>query len=245
MPAITLNQVSKIYQHKGVHIHALDKVSLTIKQGSIFGIIGESGSGKSTLLRMIHGLEQPSEGEIKINTLDLFTLNKSDRLKTCKKMSMVFQQFNLLSNQTIFENVALPLRLNKQYEETKVLEALKFVDLLNRKQQYPKQLSGGQKQRVGIARALVTRPDILLCDEPTSALDDQTTEEIIELLCKINEEYQTTIVLVSHELSFIQQLCQEVAILDRGVLMDVLTIQPKKDYRIFDSYYARVKECLQ
>lgn len=245
MFAITLDQVSKDYQNKNIGIRALDKVSLTIKKGAIFGIIGESGSGKSTLLRLIHGLEQPNEGQVKIGTLDLFALNKSDQVKTCKKMSMVFQQFNLLSNQTIFENVALPLRLNKQYEEKKVLDALAFVDLLNKKQQYPKQLSGGQKQRVGIARALVTQPDILLCDEPTSALDDQTTEEIIELLDRINKEYQTTIVIVSHELSFIQQLCQEVAILDSGVLMDVLTIQPKKEHRTYGSYYDRVKECLQ
>lgn len=241
---ITFEQVSKIYKHNRTTITALNDVDLEIKEHELFGIIGESGSGKSTLLRMINTLEQPSQGRITIKETDLMALSEKEKREKRKKIGMIFQQFNLLYNQTVSENIALPLRLNKQYDPKKVAEVLAFVRLENKAQHFPKQLSGGEKQRVGIARALITQPEILLCDEPTSALDGQNAYDVMALLKKINQTFGTTMVIVSHELNLIQQLCSRTAILEKGQVLETLDIQKAPKPQQFSSYYERVRESL-
>lgn len=241
---ITFEQVSKSYRHNGMIITALDKVDLQIQEHELFGVIGESGSGKSTLLRMINTLEQPSQGIVKVAGTDSLQLNEAEKRRSRKQIGMIFQQFNLLHNQTVSENVGLPLRLNKAYERQQVQEVLKFVRLSDKAEHYPSQLSGGEKQRVGIARALITQPKILLCDEPTSALDGQNAYDIMELLRKINQTFGTTMVIVSHELSLIKQLCDRTAILEKGKVVETMTISKDNQQQQFGSYYERVRESL-
>lgn len=241
---ITFEQVSKIYQQHGTEITALEDVTLKIERNEIFGIIGESGSGKSTLLRMINTLEQPSQGSVSINDTNLRQLNEVEKRQKRKKIGMIFQQFNLLYNQSVSENIALPLRLNKTYDPKKVEEVLDFVRLSDKGKHFPKQLSGGEKQRVGIARALITQPEILLCDEPTSALDGQNAYDVTELLKKINQTFGTTMVIVSHELNLIKQLCNRAAILEKGQVLETLAIQKAPQQQQFSSYYERVRESL-
>lgn len=241
---ITFEQVSKIYQHHGTEITALENVTLKIERNEIFGIIGESGSGKSTLLRMINTLEQPSQGHISINDTELMQLSEVEKRQKRKKIGMIFQQFNLLYNQSVSENIALPLRLNKTYDPKKIEEVLDFVRLSDKGKHFPKQLSGGEKQRVGIARALITQPEILLCDEPTSALDGQNAYDVTELLKKINKTFGTTMVIVSHELNLIKQLCNRAAILEKGQVLETLAIQKAPQQQQFSSYYERVRESL-
>ncbi|MBO0439857.1 methionine ABC transporter ATP-binding protein [Candidatus Enterococcus ikei] len=241
---ITFEQVSKFYSHNGVAVTALDHIDLKIQDHEIFGVIGESGSGKSTLLRMINTLELPSQGKIKIAGTDLMQLNDTQKRKSRKKIGMIFQQFNLLYNQTVNENIALPLRLNKAYDQQKVREVLEFVRLSDKGDHYPRQLSGGEKQRVGIARALITKPEMLLCDEPTSALDGQNAYDILELLRRINQTFGTTMVIVSHELNLIKQLCNRTAILEKGKVVETLEIQKGQQQPQFSSYYERVRESL-
>lgn len=241
---ITFEQVSKIYQQHGTEITALEDVTLKIERNEIFGIIGESGSGKSTLLRMINTLEQPSQGSVSINDTNLRQLNEVEKRQKRKKIGMIFQQFNLLYNQSVSENIALPLRLNQTYDPKKVEEVLDFVRLSGKGKHFPKQLSGGEKQRVGIARALITQPEILLCDEPTSALDGQNAYDVTELLKKINQTFGTTMVIVSHELNLIKQLCNRAAILEKGQVLETLAIQKAPQQQQFSSYYERVRESL-
>jgi len=241
---ITFEQVTKSYTHHGTIITALDKVDLQIQEHELFGVIGESGSGKSTLLRMINTLEQPSQGVVKVAGTDLLQLSEAEKRRSRKQIGMIFQQFNLLHNQTVSENVGLPLRLNKTYEQQQVQEVLKFVRLSDKVEHYPSQLSGGEKQRVGIARALITQPKILLCDEPTSALDGQNAYDIMELLRKINQTFGTTMVIVSHELSLIKQLCDRTAILEKGKVVETMTISKDNQQQQFGSYYERVRESL-
>ncbi|MTD42076.1 ATP-binding cassette domain-containing protein [Erwinia sp. CPCC 100877] len=242
---ITFENVSKTYASGASEATALTAVNLTIAAHEIFGIIGESGSGKSTLLRMINMLEQPTQGRIKIDGLDLNQLTKQQQRQKRKEIGMIFQQFNLLSNQTVHENIALPLRLSGRYEARKVQEVLAFVGLANKERQYPKQLSGGEKQRVGIARALITRPQLLLCDEPTSALDGQNAYDVMKLLQEINQVFGTTMVVVSHELSLIKQLCSQAAVLEKGRVLDVLDVTNVSQAERYDSYYERVQENLR
>lgn len=241
---ITFEQVTKIYNHNGSDIAALRDVSLRIKKHELFGIIGESGSGKSTLLRMINTLEQPTQGSISINETNLMQLSEIEKRENRKKIGMIFQQFNLLYNQTVSENIALPLRLNKAYDPKKIEEVLDFVRLTDKGKHFPKQLSGGEKQRVGIARALITQPEILLCDEPTSALDGQNAYDVTALLQKINQTFGTTMVIVSHELNLIKHLCNRTAVLEKGQVLETLAIQKAPQQQQFSSYYERVRESL-
>ena len=195
----------------------MQDVSLTVQDGDIFGIVGFSGAGKSTLLRMVNALEEPTAGEVLIDGVNINELSHNELRKVRKGIGMIFQSFNLLNSKTVFDNIAIPLRLNKVAEdviEKRVKELLEFVNLPDRANAYPTQLSGGQKQRVGIARALATNPSILLCDEATSALDPETTEQILKLLKRINKEFNITILLVTHEINVIQEICNRVAVME-------------------------------
>lgn len=241
---ITFENITKVYRHQETEIKALNKINLTIDSHEIFGVIGESGSGKSSLLRMINTLEQPDEGKIKIDALLLNDLTKEQQRRVRKKSSMIFQHFNLLYNQTVFQNVHLPLTLTNKKDEKRVFEILDFVQMSGKEQFYPKQLSGGEKQRVAIARALINEPEILLCDEPTSALDGQHAYEIVELLRQVNQRFGTTMVIVSHELAIIKQLCNRAAILEKGQLIETMLISKKQQEQQFPSYYERIKERL-
>ena len=198
---IKVEHTNKTFSGKYGEVHALQDVSIHVEKGDIYGIIGFSGAGKSTLLRLVNGLETPDSGTVMVHDQDLGSLKKAELRKLRRKIGMVFQQFNLLDSKTVFHNIALPLILEKAPKdviEEKVNEVLRFVELEDKKDTYVSQLSGGQKQRVGIARALTTTPDILLCDEATSALDPQTTESILKLLKKINKEMGVTILLITH-----------------------------------------------
>lgn len=220
---IQFKDVSKTFKSKGVTTQALQHVSLDIEDGDMFGVIGFSGAGKSTLLRMVNGLEMPTAGHVEINGQDLSKISHNEMRKLRKSIGMVFQQFNLLDSRTVFDNVAIPLRLNKVDKSKihkKVVELLEYVNLADKADAYPGQLSGGQKQRVGIARALATDPSILLCDEATSALDPETTESILQLLERIHKELNITILIVTHEIQVIQRLCNRVAVMEHGKVVE-------------------------
>ncbi|MEN9946658.1 MAG: hypothetical protein RLZZ293_1044 [Pseudomonadota bacterium] len=221
---IKINNLYKSYQHKKHSIKVLDNVSLEVKRGEVFGIIGKSGAGKSTLLKCLNLLEQPDSGNINIDGLDLTSLTKSELRQARQQIGVIFQHFNLLNSKTIFDNVALPLKLqgnltSSQIKQT-VDEMLSLVGLSQLATKYPQSLSGGQKQRVGIARALVTKPKLLLSDEATSALDPETTNEILELLLQINQKLAITIVLITHELEVVRKICDKVAVIDGGKIIE-------------------------
>lgn len=220
---IELRNVSKIFKTKESEVKALDDVSLKIEDGDIYGIIGFSGAGKSTLIRTINALEVPTSGQVLVDDEDINALRKSELRKKRKKIGMIFQQFNLLETKTVYENIALPLVLNhvpKEQIKRKVEEVLEYVELTDKRDIYPSKLSGGQKQRVGIARALATEPSILLSDESTSALDPKTTKAILKLLKKINRELKITIVLITHEMNVIQSICNHVAVMENGRIVE-------------------------
>ena len=220
---IEFENVSKVFEAKGNKINALKDVNLKIEKGDIYGIIGFSGAGKSTLLRTINALEKPTTGRVLIDGEDINQLPPSELRKKRKSIGMIFQQFNLLETKTVYENVAIPLKLNKVPKDQikkKVDEILAFVELSDKKDAYPAKLSGGQKQRVGIARALATEPSILLSDESTSALDPKTTAAILKLLKKINQELHITIVLITHEMNVIQSICNHVAVMENGEVVE-------------------------
>lgn len=242
---IELNNISKEYKGLKGPVKALDNISVHIKQNEKFGIIGESGSGKSTMLRMINALETPDSGTITADDEDVLSLSAKELRKYRKKISMIFQQFNLLNNKTVLENIMIPLKLHKFESALNVDEVIRFVGLEDKVNNYPSQLSGGQKQRVGIARALITNPKILLCDEPTSALDEKTTDEIVDVLRRAHEVYGMTIVIVTHELNVIKQLCDRTLVLEEGKIIDTINIK-QTDYVQSDlSYYERVLEVLK
>ena len=220
---INFIDISKTFSVKGQQTRALDRVSLPIQDGDIFGVIGFSGAGKSTLLRMVNGLETPTDGRVEVDGRDINALPFSELRQVRKRIGMVFQQFNLLSSKTVYDNIAIPLVLNRAREKEireRVLELLDFVGLSDKVNAYPDQLSGGQKQRVGIARALATNPSILLCDEATSALDPETTDSILRLLEKINRELNITILIVTHEIHVIQRICNKVAVMEHGKVVE-------------------------
>ncbi|WP_314589550.1 methionine ABC transporter ATP-binding protein [Paenibacillus terrigena] len=220
---IQLKQLSKTYGSKHKQTVALSDINVTIDRGEIFGIIGHSGAGKSTLLRSINLLERPTEGEVWIGDTNLTALSDVDLQGQRRKIGMIFQHFNLLSSATIFDNIAFPLRLvrtPKSEVEQKVDNLLKLVGLEEHRNKYPSQLSGGQKQRVGIARALANDPEVLLCDEATSALDPQTTQSILRLLLDINKQFGITIVLITHEMHVIQTICDTVAVIHDGRIVE-------------------------
>lgn len=227
MAEIELRNVSKTFENKRQQIHALKDINLQIEKGDIFGVIGYSGAGKSTLIRMINYLERPTTGQVFIEGKALDTFTPAELRKQRKYIGMIFQHYNLLETRTVFDNVAIPLVLLKQGKEQihkRVMELLHYVGLSDKAGSYPKELSGGQKQRVGIARALASNPSILLCDEVTSALDPQTTRSILELLKTINREYKITILLITHEMSAIQQICNRVAVMEKGELIEHGTV---------------------
>lgn len=220
---IRFEHVSKTFQTKNGPFDALKDVSFEIEKGDIYGVIGYSGAGKSTLIRMVNALETPTSGNVWVEGKDIGTLNQKELRNLRKGVGMIFQQFNLLESKTIYDNVAIALKLNgvsKKDIEKRVTELLDFVELSDKKYSYPGQLSGGQKQRVGIARALANNPSILLCDEATSALDPKTTDSILELLKKINEMLHITIVIITHEMNVIQKICNKVAVMDYGQVVE-------------------------
>ena len=223
---IEFKQVAKEFMNSGNRIQALDQVTLTIQDQEIFGLVGESGAGKSTLLRFINALERPTSGQVVVDDVSVNELSAKELRTFRKDISMVFQQFNLLNNKTVAENVALPLSLHKYDNPLTVDEVLGFVGLADKGNHYPSQLSGGQKQRVGIARALITRPKFLLADEPTSALDTRTTGEIVKVLKAAHKAYTMTMIVVTHELEVIRALCQRAAILENGQVSQVVTVKP-------------------
>lgn len=222
-PIIKIQHLDKNFKQKDMQVHALRDVSLDIYRGDIYGIIGMSGAGKSTLVRCLNFLERPTSGTVVVDGHDLSSL--SDReLRECRKdIGMIFQHFNLLMQRSVLGNVCFPMEIagiKKADARRKALEYLKIVGLEDKVNAYPAQLSGGQKQRVAIARVLATDPKILLCDEATSALDPQTTKAILELLKEINQKYGITIVVITHEMSVVQQICSHVAIIDQGSLVE-------------------------
>jgi D-methionine transport system ATP-binding protein len=219
---IEIHNITKTFKLEAKTIVAVDDLSLRIQDGEIFGVIGESGAGKSTLVRCINLLERPSQGSILHQGVDLMTLSSQEVLKVRRKIGMIFQQFNLFTSRTVFENIAYPLKgLPKEEIKRKVNGLLALVGIEDKVNAYPSQLSGGQKQRVAIARALANDPDVLLCDEATSALDPQTTQQILNLLRDLNRKLGITIVLITHEMSVIKSICQRVAVMNNGRLVEI------------------------
>ena len=220
---ISFEHLSKRYEKKGQTFIALDNVTFNVNKGDVYGLIGFSGAGKSTLLRMVNALETPTEGKVFVKGVDLTSLKEGQLREVRKDIGMIFQEFNLLETKTVFDNIAIPLVLrheSKQKIKSRVEELLKFVGLEDKAKALPGELSGGQKQRVGIARALATEPEILLCDEATSALDPDTTESILNLLARVNKELNVTILFVTHTIRVVQKLCNKVAILEHGKLVE-------------------------
>ena len=213
--------------HTRREVHALSNISLTIDKGDIYGIIGMSGAGKSTLIRCLNRLDTPTDGQIFIDGENILAMSKQQLRQTRRRMAMIFQQFNLLMQKSVARNVRYPLEIAgvpKKQANERVIELLRIVGLEDKAGAYPAQLSGGQKQRVAIARALASDPEMLLCDEATSALDPMTTQSILSLLQKINRELGITVVLITHEMAVIRQICNKVAILDGGKLAEQGTV---------------------
>lgn len=220
---ITIEDLTKTYQGT----IAVNQVNLRIQKGEIFGMIGYSGAGKSTLLRCMNLLERPTTGKVILNNIELTSLSVREIRQERQKIGMIFQHFHLISSKKVFDNIAFPLKAagkSKEEINRRVLELLELVGLTDRADYYPAQLSGGQKQRVGIARALANEPTILLCDEVTSALDPSTTASILQLLRNINESLGITIVIITHEMEVVQQICHRVAVMENGEVIEVNTV---------------------
>ena len=220
---IALKNITKTFTVSDKEVHAVQDVSLTINDKDIFGIIGFSGAGKSTLVRCINLLERPTSGSVEIDGQELTKLSPKELRAARKKIGMIFQHFNLMPSRTIFGNVAYPLKgsgLTKQQIKDKVHELLELVGISEKENAFPRQLSGGQKQRVAIARALANDPKILLCDEATSALDPQTTKSILKLLKKVNETLGITVVVITHEMAVVKDICNRVAVMDHGEVIE-------------------------
>ena len=225
---IRLEHVTKTFQTRDGDVHAVKDVSLDIAEGQIFGIIGFSGAGKSTLVRCMNLLERPEEGKVIFDGKNLLDLDAAGLRHARQKMSMIFQHFNLMRSRTVYENIALPLRMEKRPKEEidkKVMELLDLIDLVERRDSYPSQLSGGQKQRA-IARALATDPKVLLCDEATSALDPQTTQSILHLIRRINRERNITVVVITHEMLVVKEICDRVAVMEAGRVVETNDLVP-------------------
>lgn len=220
---IKLEHVCKSFDTAAGNVHAVRDVSLEIRDGEIFGIIGFSGAGKSTLVRCINLLERPTSGRVVIDEVELTALDEKKLREVRKKIGMIFQHFNLMRSRTVYQNIEFPLKkagFSKAEREQKIVGLLELVGLTDKKKAYPSQLSGGQKQRVAIARALANDPKVLLCDEATSALDPQTTQSILKLLKKVNEEMGITIILITHEMAVVKDICDRVAIMEEGFLVE-------------------------
>uniref|UniRef100_UPI00280B4D05 methionine ABC transporter ATP-binding protein n=1 Tax=uncultured Bilophila sp. TaxID=529385 RepID=UPI00280B4D05 len=227
-PIIQIQNLEKRFRSKNTEVYALQGINLTIRKGDIFGIIGKSGAGKSTLVRCINMLERPTGGSVMFEDKDMCRLGTRDLQAARRNMGMIFQQFNLLMQRTAEENVCFPLELTgvrKDAARERARELLELVNLSDRAQSYPSQLSGGQKQRVAIARALATNPKILLCDEATSALDPATTESILSLIKDINRRLGITAVIITHEMSVIEKICNQVAIISHGQIAETGSVE--------------------
>lgn len=228
----------KTYNIEGRAIEAVKSVTLNINKGDIYGIIGFSGAGKSTLVRWINLLERHTTGEVIIDGKNLNDLRDKELREERKKIGMIFQHFNLMKSRTVFENIAYPLKgsgLSKEEIKNKVSSLLKLVELEDKAEAYPSQLSGGQKQRVGIARALANDPKVLLCDEATSALDPQTTKSILRLLKEVNKKFGITIVIITHEMQVVKEICTRVAIMENGIV-----VEEGKIFKIFSEPKMKV-----
>lgn len=236
-PMIQVENLCKRFETKGGTVEAAKNIRFSIEKGEIFGIIGLSGAGKSTLVRCLNLLERPTSGTVKVNGKNLTELSEKELRKERQKIGMIFQHFNLLMQRTALDNVCFPMEITgigKAEARKKALEYLRIVGLEEKALSYPSQLSGGQKQRVAIARVLASDPQILLCDEATSALDPQTTKAILELIKEINRDYGITVVVITHEMSVVQEICDKVAVLERGSLVETGTVEelfrnPKTD----------------
>ena len=236
-PMIQVENLCKRFETKGGTVEAAKNISFSIEKGEIFGIIGLSGAGKSTLVRCLNLLERPTSGTVKVNGKNLTELSEKELRKERQKIGMIFQHFNLLMQRTALDNVCFPMEIagiGKAESRKKALEYLRIVGLEEKALSYPSQLSGGQKQRVAIARVLASDPQILLCDEATSALDPQTTKAILELIKEINRDYGITVVVITHGMSVVQEICDKVAVLERGSLVETGTVEelfrnPKTD----------------
>lgn len=233
---ITLKNISVTF-HQKEEIQAVKDVSLTVNKGDVYGIVGYSGAGKSTLVRVINLLQRPEKGEVLVNNIDLTKLKASQLRKERKKIGMIFQHFNLMNSRNVFDNVAFSLKYQKKSKQVlrqRVQELLELVGLADKAAAFPSQLSGGQKQRVAIARALANDPEILLCDEATSALDPKTTLQILALLKKLNQKLGLTIVIITHEMQVVKEICNKVAVMENGEVIEKGTSiqifsQPKRE----------------
>ncbi|MBP3458034.1 MAG: methionine ABC transporter ATP-binding protein [Lachnospiraceae bacterium] len=227
-PIIKVDHVGKTFHAKNGQVEAVKDISFDIEKGDIFGIIGLSGAGKSTLVRCLNLLEKPSSGKVYVNGKSLTDLSGKELRKARQKIGMIFQHFNLLMQRNVLDNICFPLEIagvKRSEARKKALELLEIVGLSDKAKAYPAQLSGGQKQRVAIARVLANDPEILLCDEATSALDPQTTKSILNLLKEINQKRGITIVVITHEMSVVQEICSHVAVLDHGTLEESGTVE--------------------
>lgn len=225
---ISVSHLSKTFESKAGLVKALDDVSFEVAKGEIFGIIGLSGAGKSTLVRCLNLLEKPDEGKVIVNGKDLLDLDERKLREERRKIGMIFQSFNLLMQDNVLDNVCFPMEIvgvSKAEARKKALEYLRIVGLENKAEAYPSQLSGGQKQRVAIARVLASNPEILLCDEATSALDPETTKSILALIKDINRKYDITVVLITHEMAVIQEICNRCVVLEDGKLVEENTVE--------------------
>ncbi|MBQ3009050.1 MAG: ATP-binding cassette domain-containing protein [Oscillospiraceae bacterium] len=221
---IQIKNLSKTFIQNKNQVHALKNVDIHIEKGDIFGIIGMSGAGKSTLLRCLRGLEKPTEGDILLGGISVVNAKNGQLTALRRNMGVVFQGYNLLMQRTVYENIAFPLKIagiSKEETEKRVDRLLEVVDMADKKHVYPSQLSGGQKQRVAIARALATQPEILLCDEPTSALDPMTTRQVLKLLQEISENLGVTIVIITHEINVVKNICNRVAVISDGEIDEI------------------------
>ncbi|MCB8820451.1 methionine ABC transporter ATP-binding protein [Microvirga rosea] len=242
---VRLESVSKVYPGRhGAPVSALDGIDLAVPQGSVLGVIGRSGAGKSTLIRLVNGLEKPTSGRVVVDGADISALPEKALRHARRSIGMIFQHFNLLSSRTAAENIALPLEVagyDKAVITARVDELLSLVGLSDKRNRYPSELSGGQKQRVGIARALATKPKVLLSDEATSALDPETTRSILDLLSRINAELGLTILLITHEMAVIRSIAKEVAVIDGGRIVekgDVFDVFTRPQHTVTRSFLA-------
>ena len=225
---IELVKLTKTFNTRDKTIDAVKNLSLNIQKGEIYGVIGLSGAGKSTLIRCINRLEEPTSGKIIIDGIDVTGLSKEDLRHERKNIGMIFQHFNLLAQRNVYENIAFPLKLvNRSKKEIgkRVDELLEYIDLRDKKYNYPSELSGGQKQRVAIARAIATNPKVLLSDEATSALDPQTTQSILEILKNIRDKFNITIVMITHQMEVVKEICDKVAIMEDGAIIEENTVE--------------------
>lgn len=241
---IKLSGIEKVYDSPSGKVHALKGIDLNIARGEIYGIIGLSGAGKSTLVRCINMLERPTAGKVIVDGQDMTTLTESQLREARKSIGMIFQHFNLLSSATVYDNIAFPLKLSGTSDadiQKKVHPLLELVGLKDKANQYPSQLSGGQKQRVGIARALANNPKVLLCDEATSALDPQTTKSILALIKDINKKLALTVVVITHEMQVVKEICDKVAVISDGIIAErgsVLDVFTNPQHRITKEFIS-------